>query len=160
MEQNTNNFNVINLNNKTSEQISMILEKGIYNDKIFMCFKNNYYIVQINNVRCFKFSVKRAKNSLLVKSSNEINKLFIKSICNIDIEKYNDNLFYLTIKNLTLAKIKLKEISDFISFKKTDSSEIIIKKQNEKIQSLLDRIKLYEEKYENIDTDDEMFILF
>ena len=154
-----------NLNDNTS----FILEKGIYNEKLFIYFKNEYFYIHISNIRCFKVSIKRVKNTLCIKSINEVKKLFIKCINNITIEKKNDNLFYLkifyyqntnTIFNIINNKIKLKEVNDFLSIDKTDSPNLIIKKQNEKILSLLEKIKVYENTYKEIDTDEEMFIIY
>ncbi len=151
-----------------NDETSRIIEKGIYNNNLLLYYRNGYFHVQISFVRCFKFSTRRAKNSLHLKTSEEVKKLFIKCINDITIEKQNENKFYLNIcysPNLNKIfkinhKIKLKEINDFLSVSKNDNSNTIIQKQNEKILLLLEKIKSYEEIHKELNTDDEMFIMY
>lgn len=154
-----------NINNysKTSEMI--LLEKGIGNNNIFLYLKDKYFYIQHNYLRCFKFSLRRAKNTLN-KDINILLKIFIKYFNNIILEKQNENLFYLSItypsinnKNfISKQKIKLKEINNYLYISKQDNLEIIIKKQDEKINLLLNKIEEYEKKYNECDTDDELFL--
>lgn len=171
------------LDNKT------ILEKGILiNNNIFIHFEDNFFYIQESPTRCFKCSLKRAKNSLNIKDTNELFLIFVKNINNIKLEKKNNNLIYLTIsyyrhgifypsissstynsdKNIktitdekkqknynTTQKIKLKEINDFLFISKTDNHETIIKKQHEKIITLLSKINELENKLNEPSTDDE-----
>lgn len=148
----------------------LIMEKGIYNDKIMIFLKNDYFHVQESYVRCFKFSIKRAKNTLNIKDTTHLFNIFIKNINNINLEKKNENLYYLNISDsgskfgsrdyfaIQTYKIKLKEINNFLYISNIDNHDIIIKKQNEKIISLLSKIDEFEKKFKEPTTDDELII--
>jgi hypothetical protein len=155
-----------NLYCKTDEEL--FLEKGINSNNVFIYLKDKYFYVKENHIRCFKFSVKRAKNSLQIKSSDSLFKIFIGYAETIKLEKINENLFYLIIscplsgiQNLIIPhKIKLKEINEYLPITNTDSPDIIIKKQNEKLLSLLSKIDEYEKKFKEPSTDDEFILPF
>jgi len=150
------------------DEISLILERGIRGNQIFLYFRNGYFYIQISDIRCFKFSIRRAKNSLCIGTIDEVKKIFVKFIDNFTVEKQNDNLFYLNVNyphknnnNISIGyKIKLKEINNFLNVLNVDNADTIIKKQDQKILSLLEKIKVYEDKYKETNTDDEMFIIY
>ena len=140
-----------------------ILEKGICENNIFIYFRDKYFYIQENHIRSFKFSLMRAKNTLDIKHTDYIFKIFIKYIRSIKLEKENENMFFLNISfpigNFIFPhKIKLKEINNYLFILGTDNSNIIIKKQNDKIASLLSKINEYEKRFKDSSTDDE-FIL-
>jgi hypothetical protein len=153
-----------NLYYKSDEE--SILEKGLHGNNIFIYLKDMYFYVNENHIRCFKFSLERAKKSLNVKSKNELFKIFVDYIGTIKLEKKNENLFYLIIlystsgiTNLIIPqKIKLREINEYLVLLNNDSPDIIIKKQNEKLLSLLSKIDEFEKRFGEPSTDDE-FIL-
>lgn len=155
-----------NLYSKSDEQF--FLEKGISANNIFIYLKDKYFYVNENQIRCFKFSVRRAKNSLNIKSSDLLYKIFISYAETIKLEKKNENMFYLILsyplagfQNLIIPhKIKLKEINEYLLLTDTDSPDIIIKKQNEKLLLLLSKIDEYEKKFKEQSTDDEFILLF
>lgn len=145
------------------------LKKGITGDNFIIFLKDNYFYVQLCPIRCFRFSLRRAKNILNMKNIEEITTIFLKYIKNINIEKINENLFFLNISYplngfskfdgiILNKKIKLKEINNFLFISDYDDRDKIIKKQNDKIKSLLDKIEEYENKYKEPNTDDELFI--
>lgn len=157
-------MNKHNLYFKCDELLTM--EKGIFNEKILIFFKNEYFYVQESYTRCFKFSIRRAKNTFGIKNINQLFKLFIDNIENTNLEKKNENSFYLIVSFplvgfkglMSTQKIKLKEINNFLSILETDTYDIVIKKQNDKISSLLDKIEEFEKKFKEPSTDDELII--
>jgi hypothetical protein len=154
-------MNKHNLYFKSEEEL--ILEKGIYGDNIFIYLRDKYFYISENHIRCFKFSLRRAKTTLNISYNESLYKIFIKYIKTIKLEKINENLFYLIIlypvlgiKNLIIPqKIKLKEINEYLALLNTDSPDIIIKKQNEKLLSLLSKIDEFEKKFKEPTTDEE-----
>jgi hypothetical protein len=158
-------MNIFNLH--TNSQDKIILEKGIVgNNNIFIYLRDEYFYVQQDHIRCFKFSMRRAKNTLNIKDTNHLLNLIIKNIKNIYLEKINENLFYLNLSYklvgcidfISTQKIKLKEINNFLIISNTDNQDIIIKKQNEKIIILLNKIDEFKKKYKEPTTDDEFII--
>lgn len=148
-------------------EILYLLSKGISNNKIFIYLKNEYIFIKQSDTRCFTVSMRRLRNSLNIKYDNEIYNIIIKNINTISVEKENHNYFLIINipSNLNIMrnfnyKIKIKEIYDFLDLYQTDSKDIIIKKQHEKIFNLLEKIKYYENKYKEPTTDEEMFILY
>lgn len=151
----------------TNSQEKIILEKGIVgNNNIFIYLRDAYFYVQQDHIRCFKFSMRRAKNTLNIKDTDHLLNIIINNIKNIYLEKINENLFYLSlsyklagyINFISTQKIKLKEINNFLIILNTDSQDIIIKKQNEKIIALLNKIDEFQKKYKEQTTDDELII--
>lgn len=153
-----------NINVKSGEMIT--LEKGIMGDNFFLYFKDNNFYLKHDHIRCFKFTLKRAKNTLGIKDTTQLLRMFIDYIKNINLEKKNENLFYLVIcyqlagftNFISNNKIKLKEINNYLLITNTDSKDEIIKKQNEKIILLLNKIEEFEKKYSEPTTDDELII--
>ncbi len=147
-----------------SAEISEI-DKGIYGKNFYIIFKNKYFYIQQSDIQCFKVSEKRVKNTMCIKLIDDIKKIFISNIKNITVEKC-DKLYYLQInymynqnlKFISTRKIKLKEIHDFINIKNSDSVDMIIKKQHDKILLLLEKIKTYEDK--ELDTDEELITVY
>ena len=153
-----------NLYHKSDEEL--ILEKGIHYNNIFIYLRDKYFYINENHLRCFKFSVRRSKNSLNIKSNESLYKIFIDYIDTVKLEKKNENMFYLIISYPTLGitnliisqKIKLKEINEYLLLLNTDSQDIIIKKQNEKLLLLLSKISEFEKRFKEPTTDDEFII--
>jgi hypothetical protein len=152
------------LNSKSDEQL--ILEKGIYENNIFIYLRDKSFYIEENHIRCYKFSVRRAKNSLDIKDNDFLFKIFIKNIKSIKLEKKNANIFFLIItypisgiKHLMIPqKIRLREINNYLVILNTDNPDIIMQKQNDKILLLLDKIDEFEKKFKELSTEDE-FIL-
>ena len=157
-------MNKNNSYSKSNEEL--ILEKGIHENNMFLYFRDKYFFITENHIRSFKFSLKRAKNSLSITNNDIIFKIFVKYIGSIKLQKVNENLFYLNItypnvgiKNMMIPQqIKIKEVSDYLVILNNDSLEIIIKKQNDKITSLLAKIDEFEKRFNDPNTDDD-FIL-
>lgn len=151
-----------------SQELSSQLNKGVQTEKFYLYQQDKYICIKISDFRCFKVSMRRLKNTLHQKYEDEIKKIFLKYYKNITIEKQNENLYYLNIHfpqklNQTFNinyKIKIKEINNFIDIYSTDNYQTIISKQNEKILSLLEKIKEYEKKYKDPNTDEEMFLMY
>jgi len=145
-----------------------LLNKGIRNNNLFIYYRDNYIYIECDEIRCFRTSMRRLRNSLCINSDEIVRQLIIKYIKNISLEKVNENLFNLIIEyphiiNVTFnikRKIKLQEINNFLNIKDTDNSNIIIKKQNDKILLLLDKLNEYKKNNKEIDTEEEMFIIF
>ena len=145
---------------------SLILENGINGNKIFIYLKDNYFYVNQDYIRSFKFSIRRAKNTFNIGDIDQLSRIIINNIKNIYLEKKNENLFFLSVSyqltgfaNLICTKkIKLREINNFLTILNTDSQDIIIKKQNEKIISLLNKLDAFEKNHEEPNTDDELIL--
>jgi len=153
--------------NKYLEINNDILKKGIIEKNFLIYYKDNFIYIELNNIRCFKLSMRRLRNTLNINSDDTIKYILIKYIKNISIIKKNENLFYFQINypkesNSTFKyeyKIKLKELDDFTNIKKNDDIKTIVAKQNEKILILLNKINEFNKKYNELDTDDEIFII-
>ena len=111
----------MNKNNLKSDD-EFILKKGIYGNNIFFYLSNGYFYIQVNHIRSFKFSLRRAKNVLNIVHTDILFKTFIKHIKSIKLEKVNENLFFLNIsypvaginKYIFPHKIKLTEINNYL----------------------------------------------
>lgn len=154
-------------NNKCVEINNNILKKGIIEKNLLIYYKDNFVYIELDDIRCFKLSMKRLRNTFNINSDDTIINILIKYIKNISIIKKNDNLFYFMINypkesDSTFKyeyKIKLKELNDFSNIKKNDDIKTIVAKQNKKILILLNKINEYNKKYKELDTDDEIFII-
>lgn len=150
-------MNVCNLYGYKNSEEKFILEKGIIgNNNIFIYLRDKYFYVQDGNIRCFKFSMRRVKNTLNISDTNHLLSIIIRNIKSIHLEKNNENLFYL---NLFSQKIKLKEINNFLIISNTDTQDVIIEKQKEKIITLLNKINEFENKYKEPTTDEELILI-
>lgn len=156
------------MDNSMRIEIDILLKKGIRGNEFFLFYTDMYFYVQISDIRCFKFSMRRAKNTLRINEGIYVKEILYHCIQNISIEKQNENLFFLNINypkkhneiyNIN-HKIKLKEINNFINLSDLDNQDTIIKKQNEKINSLLNKINEFENKCKDPDTDEEMFLTY
>jgi hypothetical protein len=140
-----------------------IFEKGIIINNMLLYFKDLHFYIEKNYLRCFKFSIKRAKFSLNINSDNDLFKILLNCINDIKIEKKNDNLFFLIVMRsdikikdyILLSKIKLKEINNYLIISNSDDPVKIINKQKNKISVLLKKIEEFENRQKQLLTDDE-----
>ena len=140
-----------------------IFEKGIVINNILLYLKDNHFYIEKNYLRCFKFSIKRAKFSLNINSEDDLFKILLNCINDIKIEKKNENLFFLNIiRNdiiikdyILISRIKLKEINNYLIILNSDNPIKIINKQKNKISVLLKKIEELENKQKQLLTDDE-----
>lgn len=165
-------FNIKCVNNSSSSneytQIDMLFQNGIQGNNFLFYYTDKYFYIKINDTRCFKFSMRRAKNSLHLDNEQSVKELFYKHIKKIWVEKQNENLFHLNVvlplgTNQSfnyINKIKIKEVNDFINLSNFDAKDMIIKKQRDKITYLLNKISEYENKFKEPTTDEEMFIIY
>jgi hypothetical protein len=157
-----------NFFNNESNEITNQLIKGVGTEKFYLYLQDNNIYIKISDIRCFRVSLRRLRNIFHIKNDDEVKKIFLKYYPNISVEKQNENSYYLNIHfpqkiNITFNlnhKIKIKEINNFLYIHKTDKLETIILKQNEKLLSLLEKLNQYENKYKELTTDEEMFLIY
>lgn len=139
------------------------LQHGIGNDNLFIHSKDKQLYIYQNRIRMFKVSFRRLIKTTSI-SLSEIFALIIKNIHNIYIcdKETKLNRFYLIIQNcneyykMTFTyKIKLKEINEYLDLANFSNPNEIISKQNEKIKILLEKLEYYENKYNQVLTDEE-----
>jgi hypothetical protein len=162
------NLNILS-NSLTENQIDIDLKKGINGDKFILFYENNNFYIQISDIQCFSFSLRRAKNIFHTKNEYTIKQLLVKNIKNITIDKQNKNLVFLNIIytyklnefpiNIS-HKIKLKELDDYFIVSNQDDKDTLIKKQFEKINILLNKISEYQTKYKEPNTDEELIMIY
>lgn len=142
--------------------ILLKLEQGFIRDGLFLYTKNKYLYVIKNDVRLFKVSFKRLVKTIynsiyniLYIIINKSNKIYLD-------EEIENNKVFLIIQYYSKSykmpfnyKIKLKEINEYLKITAFDKPDDIINKQNEKIILLLKKIEYHENKYREINTDDE-----
>lgn len=153
---------------KENDDLTLFLEKGFWSEKIFIQLRDKYLFARINSIRCFKVSLRRIRCATSLRNDDEVKKMIASTVDNIFIDNDSNNEYFLNLsygfKTTQFydfkCKIKLKEIDEYIDIKKTDSSDVIIKKQNEKILLLLNKIKSHKLKHKDLDlnTDDEFII--
>ena len=146
-----------------------LLEKGISTNNLFIYYKNKNLYIQEGSIRCFYISFKRLRNTLMIKSDDDIKLIIVNNIKSINIIKKHENLHYMNIyyphycniQFIVKKDIKLKEINNFLQISNTDNNNIIIKKLNEKINILLNKIDEYKSKSsDEVNTDDEIIIMY
>jgi len=146
-----------------------VLENGIMSNNLFIYCKNKQLYVCENDIRCFSVSFRRLRNTLSIKSDDDIKIIIVKYIKNVSIIKKPHNLYYLNIfypsgygfKYTVKFDIKLKEVDEYINIANTDNNNIVMQKLTDKIKVLIEKINQYKSKYkDDINTDDELIIMY
>jgi hypothetical protein len=139
------------------------LQRGLICNKLFIYSKTNYLYVVKDDIRMFYVSFKRLKKTIRY-SLNDIFSIIVKNPNNVYLESKLDNpsKFILIIKHhntyyntVFTYKIKVKEINNYLKIIENENPNSIINKQYDKINTLLEKLAYYENKYPEILTDEE-----
>jgi hypothetical protein len=146
-----------------NNQYLLKLQGGILCKDFYIYSKNEELLIIKDDIRMFKVSFKRLKKTFRLDLEN-IFLIIIKNINNICLDFISNNSikYFLVVKkpdeylkSIYEYKIKLKEIDEYLDLSKSIDPNVIISKQNKKINLLLKKIESYKKKYYEPTTDEE-----